>query len=56
MNTQRRFVPYEKLSKSEQRRVNARRRGSWNGVLPVTRREKSKKRYVRVKIISSEDE
>ena len=32
------FIPFEKLSKKEQRRRNAQRRGSWQGVSPVTRR------------------
>ncbi len=45
-----RFVSYEKLSKKEKRRVNARRRKSWQGASPVTRRAENKKKYSRKKI------
>lgn len=31
------FVPFEKLSKKEQKKINAAKRGSWNGVHPATR-------------------
>lgn len=31
------FVPFEKRSKKEQRKLAAVRRGSWNGVKPATR-------------------
>ena len=43
-------ISYEKLSKKEKRRVNARRRKSWNGTSPVTRRTQNKKKYNRKKI------
>lgn len=43
------FVPFEKLSKKEQRRRNAQRRGSWQGISPVTRRAESPKVYNRRK-------
>lgn len=32
------FVPYEKLSKKEKKRIDQRRRNTWNGMDPVTRR------------------
>ena len=32
------FIPYEKLSKKEQRKRDAQRRGSWLGISPVTLR------------------
>lgn len=32
------FVPYEKLSKKEKRRLDQTRRRTWNGTSPVTRR------------------
>lgn len=32
-----RFIPYEKLSKKEQKKLNSEKRGSWNGLSPVTR-------------------
>ena len=35
------YVSYEKLSKKEKRRFDLQRRGSWNGVCPVTRRADS---------------
>jgi len=44
-----RYVPIEKRSKREQRRLNAARRGDWNGVRPVTRIIPSGKRYDRAK-------
>lgn len=44
------FVSYEKLSKKEKRRVNARKRKSWQGASPVTRRTENKKKYNRKKI------
>ena len=43
------FIPFEKLSKKEQRRRNAQRRGSWQGVSPVTRRDENPKAYNRRK-------
>ena len=43
-----RFVPTEKLSKKEQKRLNSVGRGSWNGVSPVTRvADTDKRRYKR---------
>lgn len=43
MNT----IPYEKLSKKEKRALDKLRRGSWNGVNPVTKKVESKKQYRR---------
>lgn len=43
------YVPIKKRSKREQRRLNAQRRGSWNGVRPVTRIVPSGKAYDRAK-------
>ena len=31
------FVPYEKMSKKQRREIDKARRGSWQGVSPVTR-------------------
>ena len=42
-----RYVPLEKRSKKEQRKVHAARRASWNGVDPVTRTVPNKKAYDR---------
>ena len=44
-----RFIPYEKLSKKERQKLNAARRGSWNGLDPVTRRPENAKAYNRRK-------
>ena len=41
------FIPFEKLSKKEQRRRNALRRGSWGGLNPVTRKPQNPKAYRR---------
>lgn len=41
------YVPFEKLSKKEQKRINAEKRGSWGGVNPVTRATKDKTKYNR---------
>ena len=41
------FVPFEKLSKKKQREINAQKRGSWNGVNPVTRKTENIKAYNR---------
>jgi len=43
------FVPYEKLSKKEKKKLNEARRGSWQGVNPVTRRSENPKAYNRSK-------
>lgn len=43
------FIPYEKLSKKEQRRRSAQQRGSWQGLCPVTRRAENPKAYNRRK-------
>lgn len=41
------FVPMAKRQKKEQKAFNLSQRGSWNGVNPVTKVEKSKKEYNR---------
>ena len=43
------FVPYEKLSKKARREADALRRGSWNGLNPVTRKSPNPKAYNRQK-------
>lgn len=42
-------VPYEKLSKKQQRELNAQKRTTWNGFNPVTRRPENSKAYNRAK-------
>lgn len=41
------FVPYEKLSKKKQRELNAKKRGSWGSLNPVTRKPANPKAYNR---------
>lgn len=43
------FVPYEKLSKKAKRALDAKRRGSWGALSPVTRRAENPKAYDRQK-------
>ena len=42
-----RVVPLEKQSKAAKREYHAARRGSWNGLSPVTRVAKDKRTYDR---------
>lgn len=44
-----RWIPYEKLSKKKQREWNAKKRGSWHGVNPISRKTKNLKAYNRKK-------
>ena len=50
------FIPYEKLSKKKKKELDSARRGSWNGVNPVTRRVESKKVCRRKKALKWEDD
>jgi len=43
------FITYEKLSKKKKRELDAKRRGSWGGVNPVTRKPENPKAYNRRK-------
>ena len=43
------WIPFEKLSKKKQRELNAKRRGSWHGFNPVTRKPAPSKAYQRHK-------
>ena len=42
------FIPYEKLSKKEKRKLDAERRVTWD-INPITRKSKDKKVYDRKK-------
>ena len=44
------YVPLEKQSKKAQKEHHDRQRGSWNGVVPVTRVVPDKKKYERSRI------
>ena len=41
------FVPYEKLSKSKKRELDRKKRATWGNVNPVTKEVESKKLYKR---------
>ena len=43
------FIPYEKLSKKEKRKLDAARRGTWGGLNPVTRKPDNPRAYKRSK-------
>jgi len=44
------FVPFEKLSKKEQKERNKQKRGAWGEVKPITKIVPSKKVYNRKKV------
>lgn len=44
------FVPYAKLSKKKKRELDARRRGTWGGLNPVTRKSPDPRAYNRKKV------
>ncbi len=50
------FIPYEKLSKRKKRELDSKKRGSWHGVSPVTKRAESKKTYNRKRALHWKDE
>ena len=41
------FIPYEKLSKKERKKINAARRTTWGDVNPVTRKPENSRAYNR---------
>ena len=43
------FIPYEKLSKKEKRKVDAAKRTTWGQLNPVTRKPQNSKAYNRNK-------
>ena len=49
------MIPLSKQSKKEQRRYHALKRGSWNGINPVTRKPKNPKAYNRRKAKNYDD-
>ena len=44
------FVPYEKLSKKEKRKLDLARRQTWGGINPVTRKPENSRVYNRQKV------
>lgn len=43
------FIPYEKLSKKEKRKLDSAKRGTWGQISPVTRKSQNSKAYNRSK-------
>lgn len=43
------FIPYEKLSKKEKKKMNLAKRQSWGSMSPVTRKPENSKAYNRRK-------
>lgn len=43
------FIPYDKLSKKEKRKLDAAKRSTWGAMSPVTRKSASSKAYNRQK-------
>ena len=43
------FIPYEKLSKKEKRKIDASRRQTWGELSPVTRKPENSRAYNRNK-------
>ena len=43
------FIPYEKLSRKEKRKLDSARRGTWGSINPVTRKPQNSKAYNRSK-------
>ncbi len=41
------FIPYEKLSKKEQQKINTAKRGTWGELNPITRKPQNSKAYNR---------
>ncbi|MBQ3662662.1 MAG: hypothetical protein II914_00870 [Clostridia bacterium] len=41
------FIPYKKLSKRKKRELDRKRRNTWGGLSPVTRRAENRRAYNR---------
>ena len=50
------FIPYEKLSKREKRKLDAARRNTWGSLNPATRRPENPKAYKRKKLRIEEND
>jgi hypothetical protein len=44
------YIPYDKLSKKQQRELDLKKRRNWGGICPVTRKSPDPKAYNRRKI------
>ena len=47
MNT---YIPYEKLSKKEKRKIDSSKRNTWGALNPITRKPESSRAYDRAKM------
>ena len=45
----RKYIPYEKLSKKEKRKIDTLKRNTWGELNPITRKPKNSKAYSRKK-------
>lgn len=43
------FVPFEKMSKKQQKAINNAKRNTWGNINPITRKSENKKAYNRKK-------
>ena len=50
------YIPYEKLSKKEKRRVDSSKRNTWGQLNPVTRKPENSRAYNRRKANTYRDE
>lgn len=50
------FVPYEKMSKKQKKKIDSMKRGSWYGVNPATRKSENPKAYKRKKTLNRNDD
>lgn len=50
------FIPYEKMSKKKKKEINQKKRSTWNGLNPITRKSKNLKIYNRKKVLKWNDE
>ena len=49
-DTMEKYIPYEKLSKKEKRKLDQARRQTWGGLNPVTRKPENSRAYNRQKV------
>lgn len=50
------FIPYEKMSKKRRKEFNQKKRNTWNGFNPITRKSKNSKIYNRKKVLKWNDD
>lgn len=50
------FIPYEKMSKKKKKEINQKKRNTWNGLNPITRKSKNLKIYNRKKVLKWNDD